>query len=312
MCTAPSFIAHLAAGGKIMSLFRGSGVALVTPFIGNEVNFEALGALIDYQLKNGTQALIACGTTGEPSTMTPAERASVIGFTVKRAAGRVPVIAGIGCNSTATTVVNAKEAAALGADALLVVTPYYNKCTQGGLIAHYTAVADATELPVIMYNVPGRTGLNMLPATVKALSKHPRIIAVKEACGNIQQISDTAMLCGDDIDIYSGDDGIVLPILSLGGIGVISVAANIAPHGMQELCEKYFKRDIAGARAEQFRLNPLVAALFSEVSPIPVKAALNMLGIAAGEPRLPLTPAEDKTKAQLKAAMTAYGLQVRD
>lgn len=293
-----------------MSLFKGSGVALVTPFNGDEVNYEALGKLIEYQLSNGTQALIACGTTGEPSTMTPKERAGVIEFTVKRAAGRVPVIAGIGCNSTKVTVENAIEAKELGADGLLVVTPYYNKCTQGGLVAHYTAVADATDLPVIMYNVPGRTGLNMLPATVQELSKHPKITAVKEACGNIQQISDTAMLCGDAIDIYSGDDAIVLPILSLGGIGVISVAANVAPKGMQSVCQSYLENDIEGSRREQFRLNPLVAALFSEVSPIPVKAALNILGFDAGIPRLPLTPMEDKNKEKLLAAMRDYGMQV--
>ncbi|NLG25033.1 MAG: 4-hydroxy-tetrahydrodipicolinate synthase, partial [Clostridiales bacterium] len=269
-------------------MFTGSGVALVTPFRDGEVDFEAFGRLIDWQIDNRTDALIACGTTGEPSTMTRAEKEAVIGFAVKRAACRVPVFAGTGGNDTREAIELSAAARALGADGLLMVTPYYNKTTQPGLIAHFTAVADAVDLPIILYNVPSRTGLNLLPATVTRLIEHPNIRGVKEASANIEQITELMRLCGDRVALYSGNDDHVVPLLALGGQGVISVTANVAPRMMHDMVAAWLAGDHASSLQLQFKLNPLTRQLFTEVNPIPVKAALCMMGMIGPEIRLPL------------------------
>lgn len=289
-------------------LFTGSGVALVTPFAGEQVDWPALGRLIDWQIEMGTDAIIVCGTTGEPSTMTYAEKERVVAFSVERVAGRVPLIAGTGGNNTREAIEQSAAAQRLGADALLMVTPYYNKTTQAGLIAHFTAVADAVSIPIILYNVPGRTGLNLLPATAAKLCEHPNIAGVKEASANIEQITELARLCGARIALYSGNDDHVLPLLSLGGQGVISVVANVAPREVHEMVASYFGGDIEGCRAMQFLLNPLTKQLFSEVNPIPVKAALSMMGKCTGELRLPLVPISEGNRQALAAAMRDFGL----
>ncbi|HEY8444410.1 MAG TPA: 4-hydroxy-tetrahydrodipicolinate synthase [Clostridia bacterium] len=275
-------------------IFKGSGTAMITPFDSEGVNYRTFGQLIDYQINNGTDALIVLGTTGEPSTMTDQEKAQVIEFAVDYVNGKVPVIAGIGTNNTVTSVNNAKVAASIGADALLAVTPYYNKCTQKGLIEHYYRIADSTDLPLIVYNVPSRTGVNIQPQTYLELSKHPNIVAIKEACGNIDQICKTAALVKDKMTIYSGDDSCTLPILALGGMGVISVVSNAVPDIVSKLCKSFFEGDLKTAQELQFKLLPLINVLFSEVSPIPVKAAMNLLGFDCGTPRLPLTESENK------------------
>lgn len=277
-------------------VFKGSGTAIITPFDDDGVNYRTFGQLIDYQINNGTDALVVLGTTGEPSTMTDEEKSQVIEFAVDYVNGRIPVIAGVGTNNTATCIKNAKVAASIGADALLVVTPYYNKCTQKGLVQHYYAIADSTDLPVIVYNVPSRTGLNILPQTYLELSKHPNIVAIKEACGNIEQICKTAALVKDKMAIYSGDDACILPVLALGGMGVISVVANAVPNLISNLCKSFFEGDLQTAQELQFKILPLFEVLFSEVSPIPVKAAMNLLGFDCGVPRLPLTESENKEK----------------
>lgn len=275
-------------------IFKGSGTAIITPFDSEGVNYQTFGQLIDYQLNNGTDALIVLGTTGEPSTMTDEEKAEVIEFAVDYVNGKIPVIAGIGTNNTAKCITNAKTAASIGADGLLVVTPYYNKCTQKGLIQHYYAIADSTDLPVIVYNVPSRTGLNVLPQTYLELSKHQNIVAIKEACGNIEQVCKTAALVKDKMAIYSGDDACILPILALGGSGVISVVSNAVPDIVSNLCKSFFEGDLETAQDLQFKILPLINVLFSEVSPIPVKAAMSMLGFDCGKPRLPLTESENQ------------------
>lgn len=289
-------------------LFTGSGVALVTPFTRDGVDFDAYGRLIDFQIAGGTDALIACGTTGEPSTMTSKEKEQVIGYAISRAAGRVPVIAGTGCNDTRESIEQSKHAQAMGADALLVVTPYYNKTTQPGLIAHYRAIADAVTIPVIVYNVPTRTGLNMLPQTFATLAEHENICGMKEASANIEQITELMRLCGERVALYSGNDDHVVPLLSLGGQGVISVVANIAPRDTHDMVVKYLSGDLSGSLELQFRLNPLTKQLFSEVNPIPVKTALSLMGMCGGELRLPLVPMEAANLEKLKAAMRTYGL----
>lgn len=294
-----------------MSVFTGSCVALVTPFTDDGVNFESLANLIEFQIREGTDAILVCGTTGEPPTMTRDEKYSVIGFTVEKVAKRVPVIAGTGGYNTATVIEDSKEAERLGADALLIVTPYYNKTTQKGLIQHYAAIADAVHIPIIIYNVPGRTGLNVAPSTLKELSKIDNIVGIKEASGNIAQVTEMARLCGDKIDIYSGDDNIVVPILALGGKGVISVVANIAPRDTHEMVVKFLNGDIEGSRTLQFKLNPLIEALFLEVNPIPVKTALNLMGMNAGKLRMPLTDMSEQNLEILKKRMLEYGLKIQ-
>jgi len=294
-----------------VSVFTGSCVALVTPFTDEGVNFESLANLIEFQIREGTDAILVCGTTGEPPTMTRDEKYSVIGFTVEKVAKRVPVIAGTGGYNTATVIEDSKEAERLGADALLIVTPYYNKTTQKGLIQHYAAIADAVHIPIIIYNVPGRTGLNVAPSTLKELSKIDNIVGIKEASGNIAQVTEMARLCGDKIDIYSGDDNIVVPILALGGKGVISVVANIAPRDTHEMVAKFLNGDIEGSRKLQFKLNPLIEALFLEVNPIPVKTALNLMGMNAGKLRMPLTDMSEQNLEILKKRMVEYGLTIQ-
>ena len=294
-----------------MGTFTGSCVALVTPFTDDGVNFQSLANLIEFQIAEGTDAVLVCGTTGEPPTMTRDEKYSVIGFAVEKVAKRVPVIAGTGGYNTATVIEDSKEAERLGADALLVVTPYYNKTTQKGLIQHYASIADAVHIPIIIYNVPGRTGLNLLPSTLKELSKIDNIAGIKEASGNIAQVAEMARLCGDRIDIYSGDDNIVVPILALGGKGVISVVANIAPRDTHEMVVKFLTGDIEGSRKLQFKLNPLVEALFLEVNPIPVKTALNLMGMNAGKLRMPLTDMSEQNLEILKKRMLEYGLKIQ-
>lgn len=291
-----------------MSIFTGAGVALCTPFTQDGVNFDAFGKLIDFQIDGGTDALIVNGTTGEPSTMSEEEKRAALSFALERTAGRIPVIAGTGGNDTKKVIAASIEAQKMGADALLIVTPYYNKATQKGLIAHYTAVADAVDIPIIVYNVPGRTGLNMLPETLAALAEHPNIAGMKEASGNLAQVSEMARLCGDKCDLYSGEDGLVVPLLSVGGKGVISVVSNIAPRIMHDMVEKFLSGDIASARELQFKVNPLAAALFCEVNPIPAKTALRLIGIDAGPLRLPLTEMSDANLARLKREMQAFGL----
>ncbi len=289
-------------------LFRGSGVAIVTPFTQDGVDVDALNDLVDFQLENGTAAIIACGTTGEPSTMTEAEKETVIARVVERVNGRVPVIAGTGGNDTRKTIAAARRLKALGADAQLCVTPYYNKTSPHGLVAHYMAIADEGSLPVVVYNVPARTGLNMKPETLAAIAKHPNIVAMKEASGDLSQMLEMVRLCGNDIAFYSGSDDNVAPLLSLGFEGVISVAANVAPRLMHDLVAAFHAGDWRESLRLQLKANPLVAALFCEVSPVPVKAALELMGRCRETVRLPLVPMLPENKARLTREMKALGL----
>ena len=285
-------------------LFRGCGTALLTPFRNGKIDFPAFGRLIDFQLENGISALVACGTTGEPATMTEEEWESVVAFAVKRANGRVPVIAGTGGNNTRAVIARAHRAKALGADAQLCVTPFYNKTTQAGLIAHYRAIARDGALPVIVYNVPSRTGLNMLPATLAALSDEENIIGMKEASGNVAQIMEMMRLCGDRIAFYSGSDELTAPILALDGLGVISVLSNIAPRQMADLAAA----PVQEAAKMNIALLPLMSAMMSEVNPIPVKAAAALMGLCKNEVRLPLVPMSREKKAKMKEEMQKAGL----
>lgn len=294
-----------------MSVFAGSGVALVTPFTKDGVNFDTLEQMIEFQIAGATDALIVCGTTGEPSTMTAEEKHDTIKFAIERVNHRIPVIAGTGGNNTAEVIEASVDAQQLGADALLIVTPYYNKTTQKGLVEHYTAIANTVDIPIIIYNVPSRTGLNMTPATLERLSHIKNIAGMKEASGNIVQVAEMARLCGDRIDIYSGNDDQVVPILSLGGKGVISVVANIAPKDTHDMVVKFLNGDIKGSRQLQFKLNPLVEALFIEVNPIPVKTALNLMGFDAGNLRLPLTEMSESNLAFLRQRMIEYGFELK-
>ncbi len=289
-------------------IFRGIATAMVTPMTATGVDYDALARFIDFQLEEGINALVAVGTTGESATLTPQERKEVIRFTVERVAGRVPVIAGTGTNNTQHVLEFTKSACDDGADAVLVVTPYYNKATQAGLIAHFTAVADASDKPVILYNVPSRTGCNLLPDTVAVLAKHPNIAAIKEASGNMGQVVELAAKCGDDIAIYSGEDGITLPILSMGGQGCISVASNVVPRTMVSLADTFFRGDVAEAARMQRELWPLIHLLFCEVNPIPAKAAVSAMGYGQEHIRLPLTPMEDAHRAALYAEMKKLGV----
>lgn len=295
-----------------MAIFKGAGVAIVTPM--NEdftVNYDKLAELIEYQIAAGTDAIIICGTTGESATLSEEEDMNVVKFCIERVAKRVPVIAGAGSNCTATAIKLSQAAERNGADALLLVTPYYNKATQKGLITHYTAIANSVSIPIIMYNVPSRTGCNILPETAAYLAKNVKnIVAIKEASGNISQVAKLAALAGDDIDIYSGNDDQVIPLLSLGGIGVISVLSNIAPKETHDMVTKYLEGDEKGALDIQLRAIPLIDALFCEVNPIPVKAALNLMGKEAGPLRAPLYEMEEAHKAKLAQAMKDFGIQL--
>lgn len=285
------------------NIFKGVGTALVTPFTDDGVNFEELKKLIEFQIQEGADSLIICGTTGESSTMTIAEKKNVIEFAVKIADKRIPIIAGTGGNNTAEAISMSQYAESVGVDGLLVVTPYYNKTTQAGLIAHYTAIANSTKLPIILYNVPSRTGLNIEPETCLALSKVENIVAVKEASGNISQIAKIAALCKDNLSIYSGNDDQVVPILSLGGIGVISVVANLYPKLMHDMVMNYLNGNIQKACAAQLDSLELCDALFCEVNPIPVKYALQYIGYKCGKPRLPLIELSDIGKEKVNKAL---------
>lgn len=288
-----------------MSIFKGAGVALLTPFNeDNTINYEELGKIIEDQIAGGTDALIVCGTTGEPATMSYEERQSVIEFAVKTVNKRIPVIAGTGANSTHTAIKLSEQAKEVGADAILVVTPFYNKCTQAGLYEHYKAVATAVDLPIIMYNVPSRTGCNILPETAIKLAKEfENIVAIKEASGDISQIADLAAMNDGVLDIYSGNDDQVIPILSLGGIGVISVLSNVAPKDTHDMVMSYLEGNTKKALSLQLKYLNVIHALFSEVNPIPVKWAANIMGYKAGGLRLPLTELEESHKKELELAM---------
>lgn len=292
------------------TIFRGVATALATPMTDTGVDYDGLARLIDFQLENGVNALVAVGTTGESATLTAQERKEVIRFTVERAAGRVPVIAGTGTNNTAHVLEFTRSACGDGADAVLVVTPYYNKATQNGLIAHFTAVADASEKPVILYNVPGRTGCNLLPATCAALAAHPNIAAIKEASGSMAQVVEIAALCGEKLDIYSGEDALTVPMMAMGAKGCISVVSNVMPKQTADMTRLFLEGDVAGAAAMQCRLLKLVHCLFSEVNPIPVKAALEAMGYCGPAIRLPLTPMEPANREVLLAEMRKLGVPV--
>lgn len=292
-----------------MSVFKGSGVALVTPMKENgDINYDALDALIESQIAGGTDALIVCGTSGEAPTLDDDEHLEAIRFSVERTKGRIPVIAGTGSNNTAHAVMMSEEAEKRGADGLLLVTPYYNKATQEGLYQHYRTIASATKLPCIIYNVPSRTGTNILPETLARLAKDQKnVAAVKEASGNLSQIAKVAMLTDGNLDIYSGNDDQIVPICSVGGIGVISVLAGVAPRETHDMVMHCLEGRYEDARKLQLRALPLVDQLFIEVNPIPVKAALNMQGFNVGKPRLPLTELTEAHKKTLKEAMEAFG-----
>ena len=296
-----------------MAIFKGAGVAIVTPMHENGgVNYDKLGEMIEFQIANSTDAIIICGTTGESSTMTHGEHLQTIKYAIDKVAKRVPVIAGTGSNCTETAIMMSQKAASYGADGLLVVTPYYNKATQKGLIAHYTAIAEAVpETPIIMYNVPSRTGCNIQPATAAYLAKNVKnIVGIKEATGDLSQVAKMMNLAEGSLELYSGNDDQVLPILSLGGLGVISVLSNIAPKETHDMVAKFHEGDVKGAAEIQLKAIPLVNALFSEVNPIPVKAALNLMGMNAGPLRMPLTEMEEENKEKLKKAMQDFGIKL--
>ena len=293
------------------TIFKGMATAIVTPMKADKsVDYEALGRFIDFQIENGINAIVAVGTTGESATLEPWEQKEVIRFTVERVAGRVPVIAGAGTNNTLHVLEYTKNACEVGADAILVVTPYYNKATQNGLIAHYTAVADASTVPVIVYNVPGRTGCNLLPQTVAKLAEHPNIVGIKEAAGNMAQVVELAALCGDKIDIYSGEDALNVPIMAMGGKGAISVLSNVVPAKAVAMTDAALAGDYEKAAALQCEMLPLIKALFSEVNPIPAKAAVAAMGFGEENVRMPLSPMEDATRAKLYEEMRKQGVNV--
>ena len=293
-----------------MAVFTGAGVAIVTPFKANgEVNYEKFAELIEFQIAEGTDAIIVCGTTGESSTLTHEEHLDVIKYCVEKVAGRIPVVAGTGSNCTETAVYLSIEAEKYGADALLLVSPYYNKATQNGLYQHYKTIADSVKIPCILYNVPSRTGCNIAPETVVRLCTDvENIVGVKEASGNIGQIVKLMSIAGGKVDLYSGNDDQIVPLLALGGKGVISVLSNVAPRQTHDICAKFFAGDIEGSAAEQLRAIPLYNALFCEVNPIPVKKALNLMGKEAGPLRMPLTEMEEENAAKLEKAMKEYGI----
>lgn len=289
-------------------IFKGCGTAIVTPFTEDGVNFEEFGKLIENQIENQIDAIIVCGTTGESATMTEQEKKETIKYAIEKVAKRTKVVVGTGSNNTKSAIEMSKFAEEAGADALLVVTPYYNKTTQKGLIMHYTAIANEVKLPIIMYSVPSRTGVNIAPETCKELAKIPNIVAIKEASGNISQVAKIASLCGDDLAIYSGNDDQIIPVLSLGGKGVISVLSNIMPKYTHEMCYKYFEGNVCEAAKMQLDVIDLTDALFCEVNPIPAKYALNLMGYNFGKPRMPLIELSDSNKKILKQVMQKHNL----
>lgn len=293
------------------NFFSGSATAMITPFYDNGgVNFEAFGRMIEYQIENGTDALVVLGTTGEPATMTEDEKTAVMKFSKERVAGRAKLIFGTGSNCTAKAVEATKRAEELGADGILAVTPYYNKCTQKGIVEYYKAVCTATSLPVIAYNVPPRTGVNILPATAEELSYIPNMAGIKEACGNMEQICETMRRIRPRMDLYSGDDNLNIPIMAIGGAGLISVASNIAPKQIKEIAECMRKCKLERANKLHEKLLPMIDACFVEVNPIPVKAGCNMIGLDAGIPRAPLTELEDEHKKLMKKCIKAAGIKI--
>ena len=289
-------------------IFKGAGTAIITPFKEGKVDFEAYFKLIEFQISNGIDAIIVCGTTGEASTLTDDEHRKMIDITVEKVNGRTKIVAGTGSNDTDYSVELSKYAAKAGVDGLLQVTPYYNKATQKGLVKHFFKVADAVDTPVILYNVPSRTNLNILPATYKELSKHENIVATKEAGGDMGAVAQTMELCGDDLEFYSGNDGDIVPILSLGGIGVISTMANIIPKETVGICSLYFDGKTAESAKEQIKYSSLIEALFCEVNPIPLKTAMCLMNLDSGELRLPLTDMEEKNKNKLAEIMKTHKL----
>ncbi len=295
-----------------MAIFKGAGVAIVTPFKEDEsIDYDRLDELIDFHCENGTDSIIICGTTGESATMTEEEHLECVKFTIERTKGRIPVIAGTGSNCTRTAVEMSREAESYGADGLLLVTPYYNKATQAGLIAHYTAVAKEVKTPIIMYSVASRTGCNIEPATVAALVNNvENIVGIKEASGNIGQVARIMALTDGNIDLYSGNDDQIVPLLSLGGKGVISVLSNIAPRETHDMCEKFFEGDVKGSAELQLRALPLVDQLFCEVNPIPVKKAMQLIGMDCGGLRMPLTELTKVHEESLARAMKDFGLKL--
>ncbi len=293
------------------TIFKGVATAIITPFTGDEIDFESFAKLIEWQIEEGVNGIVACGTTGEGSTLSDAEHKSAIKFVVDQVAGRVPVIAGTGSNDIAYAIELTEYACEVGADAMLVVTPYYNKATQKGLVQIFTKIADISTKPIILYNVPSRTGINMEPKTCQALAEHENIVAIKEASGDISQIAEIAQLCGDKLDIYSGNDDQIVPIMSLGGIGVISVLSNIMPKETVQMCDKFFNGDIKGSLDLQLKLLPLINSIFSEVNPIPVKAALSAMGYCEDLLRLPLTSMEDETKEKMIGLMKEQNIVLK-
>ena len=292
------------------TIFTGAATAIVTPMTETGIDYEALGRLVDFQIAEGINAIVVMGTTGENATIEHEEQADVIRFVVERTAKRVPVIAGTGTNNTEHVLANTRAACAAGADAVLVVTPYYNKATQNGLVQHFTAVADVSTVPVILYNVPGRTGCNLQPKTVAKLAKHPNIVAIKEAAGNMAQAVELIALCGDEIDIYSGEDALTVAMMAMGAKGTISVLSNVVPAMTVEMTDAALAGDFAKAAGLQCRMLPLINALFSEVNPIPAKAAVSAMGYGADILRLPLTPMEPDNRAKLYEEMRKLGVQV--
>lgn len=291
--------------------FKGTATAMITPFFDNGgVNYEAFGNMIERQIEAGTDVLVVVGTTGEPATMTEEEKDETMRFAVERAAKRVKVVLGSGANSTAKAVAASKKAEAFGADGLLVVTPYYNKCTQNGIYEYYKTIHDSVHIPIIAYNVPPRTGVNILPATAERLSFLPRMAGIKEACGNMEQICETMRRIRGKMDLYSGDDNLNLPILAIGGEGLISVASNLVPKEVKAVYTLVKSGNLEEANKVQDRLLPLIDACFYEVNPIPVKAGANMLGLHAGSPRAPLTEMEPQNKERMKKVLIEYGLEV--
>ena len=296
-----------------MAIFKGAGVAIITPMNDNgDIYYPRLAEILEDQIARGTDSIIICGTTGEASTLTHEEHLEAIRFTVEQVKGRIPVVAGTGSNCTETAIYLSQEAEKSGADALLVVTPYYNKATQKGLIAHYTAIADSVKLPIIMYNVPGRTGCNILPETAAYLVEHvENIVGIKEATGNIGQVAKLMQLTDGKIELYSGNDDQIVPLLSLGGLGVISVLSNVAPKETHDIVAKWFEGDIKESLRLQMKALPLIEQLFSEVNPIPVKTAMNLMGWEAGPLRMPLGEMEEAHKEKLMAAMKEYGIALK-
>ena len=292
-------------------IFKGSAVALVTPFTkDNKVDFDKLGELVEYQIANGTDAIVSCGTTGEANTMTDEEQLATIKYVVEKVNKRVPVIAGSGSNDTMHSVNLSQEAEKLGVDALLIITPYYNKANKAGLKRHFETIANSVKLPIILYNVPGRTCVNISPSLIVELAKIDNIVAVKEASGDLGQVAEIASLVPDDFAIYSGNDDTILPLLSLGGQGVISVLANVCPQETHDLVAKFFEGDIEGSRKLQLGMDVLIAALFIEVNPIPVKTAMNLLGFNVGDLRLPLAEMDPANLEVLKKELVNFGLKV--